>query len=122
MPRVGPPRDLRINGAVATGLLTSVGLQPLVSWTAPSVGTPDYYSLRLYELFATSSGATSRLQLTTFTTAQTQLRLPPGVLTPGKSYYLQVTAVSQPGMDPNKPSMKMPVYHSAMAVTGRFKP
>jgi hypothetical protein len=122
LPRVGPPRDLRINGAVATGTLTGVGPQPLLSWTAPSVGSPDYYSLRLYELFATSSGVTSRLQLTTLNTTQTQLRLPPGVLTAGKSYYVQVMAVSQPGMDPNKPSMLRPTYHTAMAVTGRFKP
>ncbi|WP_263452039.1 PKD domain-containing protein [Hyalangium gracile] len=122
IPRVGPPRELRINGVVATGNLANVGLAPLVSWTPPSLGVPTSYSLRLYELVITSSGGTNRLQLTNLTTTQTQLRLPPGLVVQGKSYYLQVTAIFDPVSDPNKPYMSGPVHHTAMAVTGRFKP
>ena len=121
-PLVGPPVDLRLNGAVATGNLTGVGLLPLLSWTAPTTGAANYYSVRLYELFATSTGSTSRLQVTGVTTTQTQLRLPPGVLVPGKSYYFEVSAVAQPSVDPNKPYLNGPVYQLAMAVTGRFEP
>jgi hypothetical protein len=112
-PQVGPPRDMRINGAVATDNLTGVGLTPLLSWTAPSVGTPTYYSVRVYELFATASNTTSRLQVTSLSTTQTQVRLPPGLLVAGKTYYVQVNAVSQPS-----PA----TYSFAMAVTGRFEP
>ncbi len=121
-PQVGPPRDMRINGAAATGELTSVGLAPLLSWTPPSVGTPNYYVVRLYELFATSTGGTSRLQVMSVTTAQAQVRLPPGVLVAGKTYYVQVSAVSQPSSDPNRPFINGPMYHFAMAVSGSFKP
>jgi hypothetical protein len=112
-PQVGPPRDMRINGAVATNNLTGVGLTPLLSWTAPSVGTPSYYSVRVYELFATASNTTSRLPVTSLSTTQTQVRLPPGLLVAGKTYYVQVNAVSQPS-----PA----TYSFAMAVTGRFEP
>ena len=121
-PLVGPPRTLRINGAPAADTLSGVGLTPLVSWTAPSLGTPTSYSVRVYELFATSTGATSRLPVTTLTTTQLQVRLPPGVLVAGKHYYLQISAIHQPGTDPGRPYFGSPVYHSAMAVTGRFQP
>jgi hypothetical protein len=121
-PQVGPARDLRINGAVATGDLTGVGLTPLLSWTAPSVGTANYYSVRVYELLATGDGGTTRLPVSTLTTAQTQVRLPPGLLVAGKFYYVQVNAVSQPASDPNRPFVSGPMYHFAMAVTGRFEP
>jgi len=122
MPQVGPPRELRLNGAEATGNLTGVGLTPLASWSAPSVGTAHYYLVRVYELLATSTGGTSRLQVTLLTTTQTQVRLPPGVLTAGKYYYLQVSAAFEPMADPNRPYLRGPVYHTAMAVTGRFQP
>ncbi|HYI02763.1 PKD domain-containing protein [Hyalangium sp.] len=122
MPQVGPPRDLRLNGAEATGSLMGVGLTPLASWAPPSVGTPHSYAVRVYELFATGTGVTSRLQVTVLTTTQTQVRLPPGVLTAGKYYHLQVTAVFQPASDPSRPYMSGPVYHTAMGVTGRFQP
>lgn len=121
-PQVGPPRELLLNGSLAWDVLTGVGETPLLSWTAPSLGTPTSYAVRVYELYATSTGGTNRVQVTNLTTNQTQLRLPPGVLTLGKHYYLQVTAVFQPGEDLSRPYMIRPVYHSAMAVTGRFQP
>lgn len=121
-PQVGPARDLRINGAVATGDLTGVGLTPLLSWTTPSTGTVNYYGVRVYELFATGDGGTSRLQVSSLTTTQTQVRLPPGLLVAGKSYHVQVNAVSQPAWDLARPFISGPMYHFAMAVTGRFEP
>jgi hypothetical protein len=121
-PQVGPPRDLRINGSVATGELSNVGLTPLLSWTPPAVGSPNYYQLRMYELFATSTGSTSRLQVASLTTTQTQVRLPPGMLAAGKTYYVEVRALSQPAADPARPFILGPNYFVAMAVTGGFRP
>ncbi|KFE64659.1 PKD domain-containing protein [Hyalangium minutum] len=122
IPLVGPPRDLRLNGALAWDVLTGVGETPLMSWTAPSLGTPTSYSVRVYELYATSTGSTSRVTVTNLATDQTQLRMPPGVLVPGKHYHLQVSALFEQGTDPGRPYMLRPVYHTAMAVTGRFQP
>jgi hypothetical protein len=121
-PRVGPPRDLRLNGQVATGTLAGVGPTPLASWAPPNVGTPNHYTVRVYELYATASNATTRVQRAFMTTAGTQLRLPPGLLQPGKFYHLQVSSVFAPGSDLTRPYRSNPVYHSAMAVTGRFQP
>ncbi|MBN1205791.1 MAG: hypothetical protein JXB05_12815 [Myxococcaceae bacterium] len=122
IPRIGPPRDMRLNGAVATESLAGVGLTPLASWVPPSMGVPDYYLVRVYELYATGTNATARAQLAVLRTTGTQLRLPPGLLQAGKFYHLQVTAIFAPGLDPNKPYVGKPTYHSAMAVTGRFQP
>lgn len=122
IPRVGPPRELRLNGVPATDPVPGVGLTPLLSWTAPSLGTPSSYQVRVYELLATGSGTTTRLQLTTLTTTQTQLRLPPGILTMGKHYYVQVLAIHEPAWDANKPYLHGPLYQLAMASSGRFAP
>ncbi|SEL44139.1 hypothetical protein SAMN05444354_10647 [Stigmatella aurantiaca] len=120
--QVGPPRDVRLNQTVATTPLTGVGLAPLASWTAPALGTPHYYSLRLYELSANAAKKTRRQLVASFLTDQTQIRLPPGPLMQDKSYYLEVTAIFSPGTSTGKPFLLAPVFHSASAVTSRFQP
>lgn len=122
VPQVGPPRDVRLNGVAATGTLTGVGLTPVASWTVPSVGTPTRYQVRLYELYATATGGTSRTFVGTFYTTQTQFRLPPGFLVSGKSYMLQLYAVYEPGSNPDVPFISGPSYHYSMAFSGRFQP
>lgn len=121
-PLVGPPTNLQLNGVVATGNLTGVGTLPLLSWAVPATGTANYYLVRLYELFATATNSTSRLLVTSFTTAQTQVRLPPGVVVPGKFYYAEVDSVADPLANPNTPYIHGARYQFAMAVTGRFQP
>lgn len=122
VPQVGPVRDVRINGALATTVLTGVGTTPLVSWTVPSVGTANRYMVRLYELSASSTGGTTRTLRGTFTTTQTQFRLLPGMLVAGKSYMLQLYAYSEPGSNPNQPYMNVPTVHYAVAYSSRFQP
>lgn len=122
VPQVGPVRDLRLNGLSATTTLSGVGSTPLLSWTVPSLGTPNRYSVRLYELLATSSGGTTRASRGSFTTTQTQLRVPPGFIVSGKAYMFQVYAYYEPGYNPNLPYMNSPSVHYAMAVTSRFQP
>jgi hypothetical protein len=122
VPQVGPVRDVRINGASATTALTGVGTTPLVSWTLPALGTPTRYLVRLYELSATSSGGTTRASRGTFTTAQTQFRLPPGLLAAGKTYMLQLYAYYAPGSNPDLPYMDGPSVHYAVAFSSKFQP
>ncbi|QRK04624.1 hypothetical protein JQX13_30780 [Archangium violaceum] len=122
VPQVGPPRDLRINGASATGNLSGVGPTPLVSWTGPALGTPTRYLVRLYELAATSTGGTSRRQVGFFYTTQTQFRPPPGFLVSGRTYMILLYAYSMPGANPDLPFVNGPSYHYASAFTGTFQP
>lgn len=121
-PKQGPARELRLNGLDATGKLTGVGTTPLLSWAAPTLGTPTYYQLRLYRLFASADGFLNRSPVANLYTPQTQLRLPPGLLNPGQNYYVQVVSYWKPGTDPSNPYTQSAVSHSASAVTGTFMP
>jgi hypothetical protein len=123
VPRVGPPRSPRINGQTTmAGKLTGVGLTPLVSWSVPSLGTPNRYQVRVYEIFPSATGGTSRLSVASLLTSQTQLRLPPNLLVAGKTYFLQLTAYYTPGTDPNAPYLYKSEYHYATTLTGQFQP
>jgi hypothetical protein len=113
-PQMGPPRDLKLNGQPATTNLPGVGPSPLVSWTAPALGVPTRYSVRLYRFTATSTGGTSRVQVATFNTTEPQFRLPPNLLVAGPTYALQVYAYSE--LNGGATS------HYASAVTSGFKP
>ncbi|WP_375771109.1 hypothetical protein NR798_09475 [Archangium gephyra] len=122
VPKMGPARDLRLNGLDATGKLAGVGSTPLLSWTVPALGTPTYYQLRLYRLTLRSDGFLSRSSVANLYTAETQLRLPPGLLTAGQNYFIQVNAYLRPGADPSNPFKDSPVSHYAPALTGVFSP
>jgi hypothetical protein len=121
-PRVGPAQDVRINGLPATGKLTGVGQSPVVSWTPPSLGVASRYTLRVYELVATATGGTSRVTVANLSTPQTQLRLPPGLLVAGKTYFFQFNTIAMPGFDPNMPYKSGSEYDYVTTLTGKFQP
>ncbi|NTX53947.1 Ig-like domain-containing protein [Myxococcus sp. CA039A] len=121
-PTVGPPRDLRINGLAATeDGLQGVGETPLVTWSAPVLGTPTSYTVRLYGLYPTSTNQTGRIQRAFFRTTETQLRLPPELLYPGGHYFLQVASDVRTGGAVSSPRFDAPWSATAPAFTGRFQ-
>lgn len=122
VPKMGPARELRLNGLDATGKLAGVGSTPLLSWTVPALGAPTYYQVRLYRLTLRPDGFLSRTTVATLYTPETQLRLPPGLLTAGQNYFVQLNAYLKPGVDPSNPFKDSPVSHSAPALTGVFTP
>lgn len=121
-PTVGPPRELRINGLAATeDGLQGVGETPLVTWSAPVLGAPTSYTVRLYEIYATSTNQTGRVQRAFFTTTETQLRLPQELLYAGRHYFLQVSSTLRAGGDVSSPRFDGPWAATAPAFTGRFQ-
>ncbi|MCY1076287.1 fibronectin type III domain-containing protein [Archangium lansingense] len=123
IPMVGPPRDLRVNGAPATGgspTVSGVGTSPLLSWAPPALGSPTRYQARLYEIFATSAGNTSRTLLGYYTTTDTQLRLPN--LVAGKTYFVLLYAYYTPGSSLDTPFMTRPDYNFASVFSAQFAP
>jgi hypothetical protein len=121
-PRMGPVQSPKINGQDAMGTVTGVGLTPVVTWTAPALGTPTRYQVRVYELIATATGGTSRVTVANLGTTQTQLRLPPNLLVAGKTYFLQLQAIYQPGYNPNAPYLTGPEYDYTSSYSGKFQP
>ena len=123
IPMVGPPRDLRVNGAPATGgssTVTNVGTSPVLSWAPPAIGSPTRYQARLYEIYATATGGTGRTLVGYYTTTDTQLWLPN--LVAGKTYFVLLYAYSSPGTSLDTPFMARPDYHFASAFSAKFSP
>jgi hypothetical protein len=123
IPMVGPPRDVRVNGALAMGgspTVSGVGTSPVLSWAPPAIGFATRYQARVYELSATSTGGTGRTIVGYFTTTDTQLRLPK--LVTGKTYFVQLYAFAIPGSSMETPYLYGPEYHYATVFSAKFTP
>jgi hypothetical protein len=119
--KVGVPQDVRINGQSAAGDLTGVGTTPVVSWQPPALGTVTRYNVRINRIYLTGTFI-NRVTQASINTTQTQLRIPPGQLLPGETYFLQVYAYHEPGFDITRPYQGSAVSHYATALTGKFQP
>ncbi|RKH68414.1 hypothetical protein D7V93_01375 [Corallococcus llansteffanensis] len=97
-PGISPPRELRIDGVDAY-VSRQVGTnQPVMSWRPPTLGTPRAYIVTLV-LLPTTSFTTVQTRFTV-PGDRTELRLPPGLLVPGSTYYLRVAADGSPNYEP----------------------
>ncbi|RKG71766.1 hypothetical protein D7V80_00235 [Corallococcus sp. CA054B] len=125
-PRLSPPRGATLAGQAASGNLTGVGLMPRLSWGAPTVGTATHYGVYLYEVFVNAQGRTSQVAggpVAKLYTAGTSLRLPPGILGSGKSYFAIIEARSSGNADfQGQPFRSTYPEAKAMTVTGVFTP
>ncbi|WP_126933405.1 hypothetical protein [Corallococcus sp. AB018] len=106
VPKISPPREVRIDGLDAY-VSRSVGTtQPVVSWRQPVLGTPQAYSVTLTKL--TDSSVTPPAKRFYVPGDRTYLRLPPNALEPASTYFLRVTADGSPGFEPwRAPSISM---------------
>jgi len=105
-PAITPPRHPQINGKTLFANQLAVGSTPSLSWTAPDVGTPSRYFVRLLELLP--DGTRSRFRpVATFTTAETSMTVPPGLLSAGHVYVVTIAAMatSAPVTQPNRNSL-----------------
>jgi len=101
VPVMGTPRSLAVDSRPAQGAPLTLGsATPLVSWLAPTSGTPTFYRVTVEELYLLPASNRTRTRLAgdvVVPAAQTQVRLPPGLLTAGKSYVLRVDASDAAG-------------------------
>jgi hypothetical protein len=102
VPRVLTPpislvRSPRIEGVDAFADQVLASTTPTVSWTAPSIGRPTQYSIRVYEVFAVPALArTQTRRVATVYTPNTSFQLPPGILESGRHYAVSVDAINAP--------------------------
>jgi len=97
-PRLSPVREPRIAGAPLDAPRAGVGTSPTVTWQPPEIGTATGYRVAVYALDASPLGVNAARIATLHTTAGS-LQLPAGVLSPGSSYVLAITAVASDGAD-----------------------
>ena len=95
--RLGPPRNPKFDGdnAFTDTVITQV---PVVSWDAPSLGTPTDYEIQVYEVqvAGTTLSFQSKLRLVT---KQTSVRIPSGYLLGQRQYVFVIRARSRTGVD-----------------------
>jgi hypothetical protein len=102
LPVIGPVTALRLDGGDVFGTqLSGVSLTPTIMWNPPAMGMPNFYQIDLVQLTighcqqftpCAHPDYTILTNVATFQTQQNSLVLPPGVLMPGSTYVLVVTA------------------------------
>lgn len=92
---LGPVRNPVINGLPLTSAQTGVGLEPFVSWQAPSLGTPNRYQVQISQLGPNPNDPTETVieSAVTYHTTATGFRVPPGAMALGTRHVFEITAI-----------------------------
>lgn len=93
IPVVGRPSSALVNGADFFTNQTLSTTAPQISWSAPSIGTAQYYQLQVVDL----SDSIVSPPTWNFYTQSFSVTLPSGLLQKNKSYIFMLTAVYSPG-------------------------
>lgn len=122
-PVVGPVSSVAINGNPFTQPLSGVGTTPTITWQPPTVGSATDYAVVIWQLGVNSNKGSTRTRVARLSTASTTIQLPPGILAPGSTYLLVITALHRAGEDPqaNIFKTKFP-YGTSQIVTSQFTP
>ncbi len=121
-PLVGVAQNPLINGHNFFSNLKRVGLTPLLEWAAPAVGKGTYYNVQVYQLF-NSGGSTIPNYVASFTTQQTSLRVPAGLLATGQTYVFEINSYYIPGLNFTKnPNFSGPTEGFAQVISGMIQP
>jgi hypothetical protein len=95
--KLGPPTNPKLDGANAF-TATNISPVPVISWGAPTLGTPTDYELVAYEVQI--SGSTLKFIPTLrLATKQTSLRIPAGYLLGQRQYVFVIRARTRDGED-----------------------
>lgn len=105
-PLLAPVTSLRLDGAdVFNTQLSAVSLTPTITWNPPTLGVPNFYQVDVIQLTVVECLhcahplGTESTNVATFQTQRTSLTLPPGVLIPGSTFVLVVTAKNAVALD-----------------------
>jgi hypothetical protein len=124
VPMLGPVQAPRIAGLDATSnIATPVGLQPVISWSPPTLGTANVYYVGITELL-NDGGVTNEVSV--FSAAlygDLSFQVPPGFLKAGSTYVAYISAQNTPWkvLDGNPYAGGTPAY-STDRLTGSFTP
>lgn len=101
---IGIPQALQVNGLDASQAQTGVGLTPVLSWSAPAVGTATKYSVFVYRLYDDPALARTQKQVVArMTVTSPRFQLPPGILQAGEKYAFTVSALGYGNNPPSGP-------------------
>jgi hypothetical protein len=123
VPLIGPVQAPLVAGQDArTNIATPVGLQPVISWAPPMLGTASSYSVGISEL-VNDAGNTVIFPVMSANVFGLSFQVPPGFLKAGSTYVASITAEDRPWdvLDGNPWGQGAPM-HSCDRYTGTFTP
>jgi hypothetical protein len=122
-PALGPVRFVQHeDGSSAFMPREGVGRTPLIRWTAPALGSPSAYVVRVHRL-DNDAGTTRHTVVGQVVTSTTSVRLPPGFLEPGATYVATVSARTGTGNLVTDPLRQLGWPRAiARVVTATFSP
>ena len=121
VPVLGPVTAPGVGGLDATSNVTApVGLQPVISWAQPNLGTATHYVVAIVEV---ENAAGPYEILSAVVLGSLSFKIPPGFLKAGYTYFARVTANNAPWvvLDGNPLATGAPTF-SVDRVTGTFTP
>ncbi len=116
-PVISPPLDIQINGMSAQDTLSGVGSSPTITFTPPAIGMPAVYIIALRRL--DPGGGTTRTTAI-FSTTDTKIQIPEGLLDFGYYYYVRVSV--RAAFDIKQPFKSGTTNAFASALTGVLTP
>lgn len=114
VPVLGMPASPTIDGKDIFSPQT-VSTAPTVAWTAPTLGTPAFYQLDLWDLsdFSSSTGSMPYWQ---FETSGTSIKIPAGLMASGKTYAFILAAAADSATQANTAPMRHGTVYAASFV------
>ncbi len=100
-PYVSPVLNPKINGKDLFQNQLAVGTNPVISWDLPSAGAPTGYLVRVMEL-QNNAGTTRMLTRGLLRTATRSITVPSGIMVPGTTYAVFISAIRTPGVNFNQ--------------------
>jgi len=122
VPVLGPPTQPRIAGRDAFAEQNSVGLQPTITWSAPTLGEATSYQVTIAGQTQPVIAGETRV-LSAIVYSGRSFKVPPGFLKEGHAYSATITARSGPWDTFDHPPFLQGVpFHLADCSTGLFRP
>lgn len=100
-PIVGPVLSAKIDGQDLF-TATTMSTTPTLTWSPPTLGAPREYKITIGHLTVGGTNVTKNTIIANITTTQTTVAIPPGILTSGEAYDLEINADINP--NPNAPN------------------
>jgi hypothetical protein len=127
VPTVGPVQNIQVAGKDTPydQITTGVGETPMITWTAPSLGTPTRYRVTVIDLtdvMDMNGGLSLRRTVAHIYVKTPNVAIPAGVLQAGKHYYIQVMATVRDNDDFAAPFTNTERNASATMFTGVITP
>lgn len=119
-PVLGPPTAPLINGEDGFAPHAGVGLEPVISWSPPDLGTATSYLVSVRPVSFPEEG--ERL-LTARVYSSTSFKVPPGFLRSGRVYYANISAYRDDNDVLDRPVFRLGTpSHQTDCVIGAFTP